>query len=170
MTGGVQIRVHGVPAPQGSKGAFVDRAGKARMKESAGVRLWSWREAVRAEATRAMWEHRATHRSHLTLLLLGGPLEVREIYYQPRPKAHYRGGKVGRGLRPDAPTWVTTTPDLDKLQRATHDALTDSGLIGDDRQITRIVATHVYADPEPAGALITISRLTHGIPIPTDPP
>lgn len=44
---------------------------------------------------------------------------------------------AGRGLalRPDAPVYVTCTPDLDKLLRAAKDGLTDAGVWTDDSRV-----------------------------------
>lgn len=48
-------------------------------------------------------------------------------------------------------------PDLDKLERATHDALTDSGLLDDDSFICNVSSSKRYVDTiENAGATITV--------------
>lgn len=59
-----------------------------------------------------------------------------EVYYLRRPSSvPYRQRQE-----------PTVKPDIDKLQRALHDALTDSRLIADDSIITTVKATKVYVN------------------------
>lgn len=79
---------------------------------------------------------------------LTGPLDVALEFGMRRPKAHY----TARGeLRPDAPYWCPTPPDIDKLQRAVFDALSHPGahVIDDDRLIAHVDARTVYAPGSP---------------------
>lgn len=59
-----------------------------------------------------------------------------EVYYLRRPNS------VSYEQRQEP----TVKPDIDKLQRALHDALTDSRLITDDSIITTVKASKVYVD------------------------
>lgn len=78
------------------------------------------------------------------------------------PHHHYTGPiKVTicfRLLRPNTVTrkYPSVKPDLDKLQRSTFDALTDSGIIEDDSLIVEVHATERYDNNE--GATITIEE------------
>lgn len=48
--------------------------------------------------------------------------------------------------RPKRPTWPYPTKDLDKLARASLDAVVAGGLIADDRHVVELVATKVWDD------------------------
>lgn len=61
---------------------------------------------------------------------------VRAVYYLPRPESV----SIMRRKYP------TVKPDIDKLARAFHDALTDSGLIADDSMITSMIESKQYVD------------------------
>lgn len=142
------VRVVGVPAPQGSKRAFVQR-GRAIMVENS-AKVKPWRSAVASAALDAVAE--------CPMLSNGDAcyrLTVR--FDMPRPRAHYR--KNG-ALRDDAPNYCNKRPDLDKLLRSTKDSLT--GIVWhDDSQVVCVFATKVYADGHP-GASIVIERMERG--------
>lgn len=123
MTALVRFKVLGVPAPQGSKRAFVV-AGRAQMVESAGTKLDDWRGDVSRAAAHAWGDRDA----------ITGPVELSITFRMPRPKS-----------APKRAVWAAKRPDLDKLLRSTLDALTQSGVIGDDSQIVRVVAAKVLA-------------------------
>lgn len=70
-----------------------------------------------------------------------------EDYYLVRPKSVKEWKRVDPNVK----------PDIDKLIRATHDALTDSGLIADDSIICSTNACKSYVDSlDKAGVLLTI--------------
>jgi crossover junction endodeoxyribonuclease RusA len=141
---GWQFEVRGTPAPQGSK----RHVGRGILVEAGGPRVKAWREAVRSEAQDAIGGDDP----------LGGPVYLSVTFLMPRPKSHYRTGKHAAELRPDAPMWVAQTPDIDKLIRATLDALTDAGAWHDDRQVADLRARQMYAGgPLRPGALITVA-------------
>ena len=152
MTPGVDdlalmVRVHGIPAPQGSK----KYVGNGRMIESS-KKVGPWREAVKAAILTA------TGRAPTAL---DGPVRVDITFILPRPKGHYGTGRNAGRVRDSAPSDPVGKPDLDKLLRSTLDALTDVGAIRDDSQVVRIEAAKVYAWPEePPGATIHVWRLT----------
>lgn len=87
------------------------------------------------------------------------PVRVDVDFIFPRPKSHYRTGKNAHILREDAPNYHTSTPDLDKLQRAIGDALTGS-VVRDDKQIAVWSVTKTYGAK--AGADITVAPLVGG--------
>ena len=73
-----------------------------------------------------------------------------------RPKAHYN---TKGELKPKAPFYKSTKPDLDKLCRSTLDGITGV-LIKDDSQVVNLICNKVYANKgELPGALITINPL-----------
>jgi Holliday junction resolvase RusA-like endonuclease len=109
----VEFTAHGVPAPQGSKNQFGGESNP---------RTRPWRAAVTAEAA----QHFDTP--------LTGPVRVAVTFVFTRPKKHFRTGKHAHELRPDAPRFMDTAPDLDKLCRAIGDALTGVAIL-DDKQI-----------------------------------
>ena len=141
------IRVNGTPAPQGSKRGFVVK-GRVVVAESS-PKVKPWRQDVAAAAVEAAAE--------AGWVAPAGPLAVSITFYLPRPRYHYRTGKHADELKPDAARWVDKKPDLDKLVRATCDALTTAGVIRDDAQIAILSATKTYTD-EAVGAIVVIDR------------
>ena len=143
------IRVNGQPAPQGSKRGFVVK-GRVVMAESS-VKVKPWRQDVAAAATDAAAE--------AGWVAPAGPIEVITTFYLPRPRYHYRTGKRAGELKPTAPVLVDKKPDLDKLVRATLDALTTAGVIRDDSQISFLSASKVYANDGTTGASVRIQAV-----------
>ena len=127
--------VLGRPAPQGSK-RYV---GKGRMVESsAGVE--PWREAVAMQVAGVMRHERFEGFGvHV-------PVTVSILFHLRRPVSLPR--KITRHVR---------KPDLDKLVRATLDAMVTARLIADDGQVWEIRARKVYAvHSMPIGAVIEV--------------
>ena len=135
----VAFRVYGIPAPQGSKRAYV-RGGRAMLVESSAETLRPWRDSVTHAAVEAMGG----------ALPLGGqkaPLELRVTFYMPAPTSVKRA-------RP------SVAPDLSKLVRAVEDALTAGGVWDDDSRVVDLEAHEFYADAEhPPGAEITVREV-----------
>ncbi len=142
MTPSLTITAHGTPAGQGSK----RHVGGGVMIESS-KRLRPWREAVKHAALDAIAEWESRENGGGAWEPLAGPVHVIVSIRVARPKAHYRTGRFASILRPDAPTYAPSTPDIDKAQRAVFDALTDAGVWRDDRQIVAVYATKVYGQP-----------------------
>lgn len=89
-----------------------------------------------------------------------GPLMVHLSYYFKRPKNHYRLGKFSTELKFDAPVYCNNGYDLDNLNKAVLDALTDSSLILDDRIIVELSSKKCWEDNYmDSGIIITIVRL-----------
>lgn len=126
----IVIRVHGVPAPQGSKTAFV-RGGRAIVTEGKGagrVAHATWRQAV-ATAARD-WQDANGSRE-----LIDGPALVVIQFLMPKPRS-----------KPKWKRWPDVKPDLDKLVRSVLDSL--SGVIlADDSRVVAITARKDYGDP-----------------------
>lgn len=150
----VHLTIHGTPAPQGSKKGFVNpRTHRVVVVEQQNTRVKSWREDVKQAAIAKIseWDFGP---------FPAGPLEVTIVFRLARPKAHY-GTRAGQPyLKPTAPVHVDRMPDLDKLERATLDALTSAGVWGDDGQVARLSTEKVYADPGLPGADIWITPIT----------
>lgn len=77
-------------------------------------------------------------------------ITITEIFYLPRPKS----------VRPRSRIHPNVYPDLDKLQRCLHDALTDSGIIDDDSRIITVNASKYYVD-DPTDAGVTAQITWH---------
>lgn len=137
--------VPGVPAPAGSK-RFVGhskKTGRAILIDASGVRGTNWRIDVK-------WCAKEQLLAGKEAMPHGVPLFLGVTFTMPRPKYHFR--KDG-ALKPNAPTYHTTTPDATKLLRAIEDAITGI-LWHDDSQIALQHVTKVYGST--TGAEITI--------------
>ena len=125
----MDITVIGIPAPQGSK----RHVGRGIMIESS-KKVGPWREAVKYAVLEQSMGIRYT-----------GPVVVEIEYALPRPKS----------AKPGAIPAVK--PDLDKLNRSTFDALTQSGIIEDDARIVCETSRKRYPEPgEATGAFIRV--------------
>ena len=150
MTPPVTIVVRGRPAPQGSKRAFAgkrkDGTTYAGVIESSHDRVKSWRAAVIDACD-----------DQAPAPTLHGPLDVTMLFWLPRPRSHHRAGRNCHLLRPGPPRLPGAAPDIEKLARATSDALTDAAVWRDDGQVTDCHLSKRYADGDQVpGALITI--------------
>lgn len=141
----IQIKVYGMPAPQGSK----RHVGHGVMIESSKA-VGPWRDAIRTETQR--------HDGRFS----EGPVLVRILFYLPRPKGHYGTGRNASVLKAWAPERPVTYKrnDIDKLARAVLDGITDGGALRDDGQVASLQVDKFYADETfPPGCLVTISAL-----------
>ena len=130
----ISFTIPGIPQQQGSK-RYV---GNGRSIE-ANKNLGPWREVAISRALQAKPEGRGP--------TFTGPVLVTAVFYFPRPKGHYGSGRNAHKLRPSAPYWHASAPDLDKLCRATGDILSQSGILQDDRLIVIWSALSQYGDP-----------------------
>ena len=131
----MQLRIEGLPKPQGSKRVF-----NGRVVEAAGNALKAWRKAIAQEC------HAQVTEAHKPLL---GPVSVTVVFYLPRPKTV---SEKDRAL-PIVP------PDLDKLARGLLDGIGQSEVIwGDDSQVIELKATKVYGT-DFIGAEVKITEL-----------
>ena len=138
--------VPGVPAPQGSKRAYV-RGGRAVLVESsAAVKPWRAAVAWAAKAQGARFDAAV-------------PLAVTADFFLTRPKSHYGTGRNANRLRDAAPAYPVGKPDGDKLLRSTLDGLTDGGVYRDDAQVVQVLGRKWWADADGPGALIVVSQL-----------
>jgi hypothetical protein len=95
-----------------------------------------WREAVRAETSARL----ATEPGYTPPLAA----IVWLTFTVRRPATHYGTGRNALTLKPNAPAHPRGRPDLDKLIRATLDALKDAGALVDDANVVRLAATKCY--------------------------
>jgi len=131
----IAFYVKGAPIPQGSLTAHATKRKDgtlfAAVHYPSGSKLHAWRREI-SKAARAEWGDHMTYH----------PVRLQLIYWMKRPLSHYR--TVEMLLRPGYERLShETTPDLDKLVRATMDALTDV-IYEDDKQVVEIVAHKLY--------------------------
>jgi Holliday junction resolvase RusA-like endonuclease len=115
------VTLPGTPQAQGSK-----------IKNAAGA-MYDTNKELRA------WRADAIHTiiGAFTGPKIYGPVVVDATFKYARPRNHFGTGRNATTVKPSAPIWKATAPDLDKLQRALGDALTQAGVIADDRLIVR---------------------------------
>ena len=131
----MQLRISGLPKPQGSKRVF-----NGRVVEAAGNALKAWRKAIADECQAQVKDD---HR------LMTGALEVSVVFYLPRPKTV---SEKDRKL-PIVP------PDIDKLARGLLDGIGQSQVVwGDDSQVVELKAVKVYGT-DFIGANVKITEL-----------
>lgn len=131
-----ELHVVGIPAPQGSKTAMPNGAVLEGSSKTGRAATAEWRRVVADEARRFVQSHHAPP--------MDGPLAVTIEFRFPLPKSDPHR------------TRHTTKPDIDKLERATLDALTQGGLIKDDARVWQVVKTKTYARGGPVGAHILV--------------
>lgn len=140
----MELEITGLPAPQGSKTAYLNKAtGRPVIVEGKGpgrLAVAAWREAVGETCRAYLEQHRVPP--------LVGPLAITIRFRFPPTKSDpYR-------------FWHSTKPDLDKLVRSTFDALKLGGVIADDSMICKLTTLKRYINgSETAGASITIESL-----------
>lgn len=130
---GVVIDVLGIPAPQGSKRAFV--VGNRAVITEDSKKTAPWRDSVSAAGVAAM----------AGAPPFDGPLRVTIEFRQPRPRSVKRAHP-------------SVKPDVDKLARAVLDSLSAAAVIVDDARIVSLTAEKVYA--EIPGATIRVTEVT----------
>lgn len=126
--------VPGRPVPQGGMKAFA-RGNRAFVTHSKPKELGDYRARVAIAAQNA------------GARIIDGPVSLTVTFVMPRPKSHYGTGRNAGVIKPSAPYYVTTKPDVDKLLRSLFDALT-SVAIRDDSQVVMVTMSKVYADQE----------------------
>ena len=138
----------GTPAPKGSK--IRTRYG---MRESS-KRVKPWEEAVKAAAMDAMDAD-----DEFQPIEEGG-VELHATFTFKRPLSHYGTGRNWNQMKERY--WyaqMTRKPDVDKLARATMDALTAAGVWADDAQVHLLQAEKVWSnDRLREGARVMVYR------------
>jgi crossover junction endodeoxyribonuclease RusA len=148
----LRLTVYGTPGPQGSKNR---NAAGALYESSAAVK--PWRDAVKSAALDALHHDQEWAPLHC-------PVWLDVQFSLRRPKGHFGTGRNAGRLKPSAPPYPTSKPDLDKLVRSTQDALKDAGVLADDSAVASLSATKSYVLWGDAlrtpGAVINVWRLT----------
>lgn len=141
----ISFFVPGQPTPAGSK-KVIRAHGKTLVIDASGSRGKAWRKRIREVA-----------HLHRPDPLLDGPVALVLHFVRPRPKAHYVRDNQ---LKPSAPLFPTTRPDLLKLARSVEDALT-SVIYKDDAQIVCETLTQCYSagNNDDIGVYVTITEL-----------
>lgn len=78
--------------------------------------------------------------------LLEGPISLSLVFRLPRPKGHFRTGKNAGQLKDSAPYWHTSKPDLDNIEKALKDALSDIRAWRDDCQVCSVTKSKIYVE------------------------
>jgi Holliday junction resolvase RusA-like endonuclease len=150
----ISFFVPGLPKSAGSKRAFVvQKAGqkpRAIITDSVDTKGagGSWRADVRAAAQQAMDDQPPFE----------GALALAIDFHMPRPKGHYGSGRNAAILKPSAPAYPTTMPDLTKMLRAVEDAL--KGICWrDDAQVVTQACAKYYAEEGRVGAAVSIGTM-----------
>lgn len=145
----ISLKVVGEPAPKGSGRAMLIGGRAVHVPSGSGVnraKLSSWRDAVIGACAAVKDGDR----------LLTGAVAISTVFRFPLRKGDLLNGHV----RATAPAYHTTKPDADKLERATWDAITASGVWRDDSQVAHSLKTKCYVAPgEWLGAQIAIAPL-----------
>jgi Holliday junction resolvase RusA-like endonuclease len=155
----IAFDVLGTPAPKGSAQAFIvgKRGGPQRAVVAPGgssttrARMKGWDAAVRDAARACIGDVYAPP-------FVDSPLVVGITFRMARPQGHWGKGRNAGQLSSGAPVFPRSKPDIDKLARATLDALT--GIVfDDDSRIAELVLRKRYAAPGEEGAHVQVGRL-----------
>ena len=140
-----RVFVPGTAAAQGSK----RHVGHGRMVESS-KKLDPWR----ARIVQFAYDHVQAGSPTFT-----GPVFVELTFYVARPRNHYGTGRNADTLKPAAPRHPTGRQhgDLDKLERAVYDALTEAGVIRDDADIVSNSDWKRWADDVPVSPGVDVT-------------
>lgn len=143
----IQIEVLGLPRPGGGKiGGFNRNTGKSFVRpDNPNTAVWRSDVMVAAHA-----QYQGD--------LLTGPIRMEYDFRFPRPKYHFR--KNGE-LKPNAPIWHTTKPDLTKVIRSTEDALTGIVWRDDSLVCTRREDKRYCNANEVPGCTMTIFEISN---------
>jgi len=143
----VEFFVPGTPATAGSKKGFFNKKIGRVLMVPASDKTRPWMAQVSAYALEAVKDKG---------VVLMGPLLLWVEFRLKRPKGHFRSNGE---LKPNAPRFSTSKPDLDKMVRALADACT--GIVWhDDSQVAFENVSKVYTNPgEIPGANVKVYLL-----------
>lgn len=141
----IRFFVPGKPAPGGSKKVFPIRkggipTGKFVVTDAAGQKNKDWRASVAHEGALALCAVSKNDDPPAWT----GPIELELEFCLPRPMSHSTVRQSCVYLKPNAPEFPTTRPDVGKLARSTVDALTHI-LWADDAQIVKETHSKAYS-------------------------
>lgn len=137
--------VAGVPVPKGSAKAFMRKGMKFPVViQDNAEKQKPWASSIGYAAQQE------------GVAMSTGPVAIEVSFVMPRLKSHYGTGKNAEALKPSAPRFHTSKPDLDKLIRCVKDALTGIAW-KDDAQVAEVKSGKVYG--EAPGVWIEIRNL-----------
>ena len=148
----LSVFVPGVPVPQGSKRAFVNKSTGRPVITDADTRLPAWRMKITAHVLDVKQRH-----ADALLFPMTGPVGAQITFTIQRPSSHYGTGRNHNILKNSSPKYPHKMPDLDKLLRAVFDAITDAQAWVDDGQVVWVQTAKVYGDKP--GVTITIGAM-----------
>lgn len=117
---------------------------KLGVSEMSGAKLKEWRALVATAAKRAMGQR----------MPFAGPVKVGVTFFFPRPQSQQREARLSPYV------FVNGRYDIDKLQRAVFDAMTDAACWLDDGLAAQVCAEKRYCtgDQRP-GVVVTLEEL-----------
>jgi len=119
----ISFFVPGVPVPKGSAKAYVNKhTGRAQVLQDNREKQKPWASLI------------SYHAQQKVTSIMDGPVKLSLTFIMPRLKSHFGTGKNSRIVKPLAPVWHVSKPDLDKLVRCVKDALTNV-VWNDDSQV-----------------------------------
>jgi len=96
----------------------------------------------------------AKNATAMRLGVLTGPVLLELRFILPRPMNHFGTGRNAGRLKNSAPSWHTSRPDLENIEKAFLDALT--GICWrDDSQVCQKISSKVYGEEIGVEAVIT---------------
>lgn len=121
--------------------------------------------SIEANANLAPWRADAIHLLRLAMVeqmvvQYVDPVRVTATFTYARPAGHYGTGRNASRVKDSAPYFKASAPDLDKLQRALGDALTQAGVVRDDALIATWVA--IKAWDRTASVSLRVEPITTG--------
>jgi crossover junction endodeoxyribonuclease RusA len=132
----LNFTVYGLPQPQGSIRAFMPKGWKRPVLTSDNAKVKPWRQEIAGTAAALM------ERESIRIIQKPFGVRVTAYFYFPKPKSAKK-----------SVTHKTTKPDIDKLARALHDALT--GIVYEDD--SQIVESRAIKDFGPARVEVFVS-------------
>jgi Holliday junction resolvase RusA-like endonuclease len=103
----------------------------------------AWKQAIKGELLK--------HCHHIG----GLPVSVDITFLFERPKSHYGSRNKKPYLKDSAPEYHTQKPDIDNLEKAVFDAISDAGMWKDDCQVVISTSAKRWTRRK-GGAFITI--------------
>ena len=141
----IRFTVLGRPQQKGSKQVMPNRGSRR------GYVLLDMNPNARQWATQVS----ATARSVYAGPLIRDGVMVTVYFFFARPRSHFGTGRNQHVVKSSSPPRMISTPDLDKLCRATLDALTGV-ILKDDAQIVRLSTGKEYGEPERAEVVVRV--------------
>jgi Holliday junction resolvase RusA-like endonuclease len=134
----LHIDVLGTPAPQGSKKGFYNqKTQRVVIVEDSAANTKTWRQDVLTAAVAAQPPGFET---------IDGPVWIEATFYFKRPDGHFGTGRNAGQLKATAPAFPAVKPDVDKVLRATLDALAAAGCFRNDSRVVSVTAQKRYVD------------------------